>query len=249
MNAHATSQSVTFAILFYKHLHYNTVYLFIVSPILKTVLQIRLHFHQLPARTALLLFLRISSCLQMIGHQQPLKTATVPNKTVHFSSTVHTHLAFSPPGCWKQAICPASVSYLFIYFQRFPSDHNYLKIYQTDLSWIARTMAVHDQSEIRFPIPQRKLPWELFFVVAGHRWLVAQPGGLTLHFAVQLADLVKKNDRSRLSLHIIWWTVSNTEYSWRSEHGHDKWKITPSLGSDFTIHQLTVARRRLHALF
>jgi len=51
-------------------------------------------------------------------------------------------------------------------------------------------MAVHDQSEIRFPIPQRKLPWELFFVVAGHRWLVAQPGGLTLHFAVQLADLL-----------------------------------------------------------
>jgi len=47
-------------------------------------------------------------------------------------------------------------------------------------------MAVHDQSEISFLIPERTLPTQPIFV-AGHRRQAAQPGGLTLGFAVYLS--------------------------------------------------------------
>jgi len=51
-------------------------------------------------------------------------------------------------------------------------------------------MAVDDQCEISFSIPQGTLPWKPIFVVvlgvAVRRRLVAQPGGLTLGFALHL---------------------------------------------------------------
>jgi len=60
-------------------------------------------------------------------------------------------------------------------------------LYQTGLCQIFRAgMAVHDQSEISFLIPERTLPTQPIFV-AGHRRQAAQPGGLTLGFAVYLS--------------------------------------------------------------
>ena len=49
---------------------------------------------------------------------------------------------------------------------------SYLKVYQTDLRQICRfgrTMAVDDQSEISFLIPQGTLPWQPVFVAFIHR--------------------------------------------------------------------------------
>jgi len=50
-------------------------------------------------------------------------------------------------------------------------------------------MAVDDQSVVSFSIPQGTLPWQPIFVAFIHGWrweLVAQPGGLTLSFTLQL---------------------------------------------------------------
>jgi len=49
---------------------------------------------------------------------------------------------------------------------------SYLKVYETDLLQICRfgrTMAVDDQSEISFLIPQGTLPWQPVFVAFIHR--------------------------------------------------------------------------------
>jgi len=47
-----------------------------LSPNLKTILQIHLHFHQQPARTAWSLVPHIFFCLQLTTLQQPLKQHT-----------------------------------------------------------------------------------------------------------------------------------------------------------------------------
>jgi len=59
-----------------------------------------------------------------------------------------------------QAICSASVSYLFTYFKDF-CQTNYLNIYGTDflqMCTIDRTTAVDDQSEIKISTFQATLP-------------------------------------------------------------------------------------------
>ena len=93
---------------------------------------------------------------------------------------------FSPPGCWKQA-CGLYVLFLFlIYFLIIPAKHVISK--SSGQVGVGRTMAVDDHvSEISFSISQKTLPWQSYFqcmVVAGHRQLGAQPGGLTLAFAL-----------------------------------------------------------------
>jgi len=57
-----------------------------------------------------------------------------------------------------------------------PVRPNYLKIYSTNLCHILRirTMAVHDQTEISFSIPQGTLPWQPIFVSA---WVSLGAGG------------------------------------------------------------------------
>ena len=75
--------------------------------------------------------------------------------------------SFRSPGCWKQAqraIYSASVSYFFL---NDMCQINYLKIYCTNLHQtfrVGRAMAVNDQPEISFSIPQRKLLWQSIFV-------------------------------------------------------------------------------------
>jgi len=62
------------------------------------------------------------------------------------------------------------VSYLF--FNDFCLT-NYLSIYQTNLCLnftVGRTIAVDDQSEISFTIPQGMLPWQPIFVGIDRRW-------------------------------------------------------------------------------
>ena len=97
--------------------------------------------------------------------------------------------------------------YLFFFIYNDSRQTNYFKIYQTNLRQIFRvdrTMAVDDQPEISFSVPQRTLPWKTIFVgfihrkytvflwfypqnwFAGCRRLVAQPGGLTLGFTPHL---------------------------------------------------------------
>ena len=65
---------------------------------------------------------------------------------------------YSPPSClW--AICSATVSYLFIFNDYCQSS--YLKIYQANLChilWVGKTIAVGDQSEIGYLVPQGTLP-------------------------------------------------------------------------------------------
>jgi len=72
-----------------------------------------------------------------------------------------------------QAICSASVSYLFILLFCDDSCQTcYLKIYQTDLCQIVtvgRSVAVDDQSEISFSVPQGILPWQVISVGCIHR--------------------------------------------------------------------------------
>ena len=50
-------------------------------------------------------------------------------------------------------------------------------------------MAVDDQPELSSSIPQGALPWQPIFVGFDHRRLVAQPGGLTLGFAMHLVQV------------------------------------------------------------
>jgi len=74
----------------------------------------------------------------------------------------------------------------------FLSDQYYLKICRADLRQIFRvdrTMGVDDQPEICSSIHQRTLPWQPIFVGFGRRRLVAQPGGLTLGFALYIVCL------------------------------------------------------------
>lgn len=80
--------------------------------------------------------------------------------------------SFSPPGCcataaWR-AIRSAAVL-LYIYFQRFPSDH--LKIYWTELrrvSRVGRIVVVDDQCENSFSIPRGTFPRQPIFVGCIH---------------------------------------------------------------------------------
>jgi len=51
-------------------------------------------------------------------------------------------------------------------------------------------VAVDDQSEISFSIPEGALPWQPIFVGFERRRLVAQPGGLTSGFALHVVDLL-----------------------------------------------------------
>jgi len=73
------------------------------------------------------------------------------------TTTLHPYF-FSPPSClW--AICSATVSYLFIFNDYCQSS--YLKIYQANLChilWVGKTIAVGDQSEIGYLVPQGTLP-------------------------------------------------------------------------------------------
>jgi len=79
---------------------------------------------------------------------------------------------------------------MYLYFNDF-CQVSYLKIYQTDLHQIFRfgiTVSVcDDQSEIAYSIHQGTI-MATIFVVAGRRRLVAQPGVLTLGFALQLCS-------------------------------------------------------------
>jgi len=82
--------------------------------------------------------------------------------------------------------CMFCFCFLFIYFLIIPAKHVISK--STGQVGVGRTMAVDDRvSEISFSISQKTLPWQSYFqcmVVAGHRQLGAQPGGLTLAFAL-----------------------------------------------------------------
>jgi len=89
---------------------------------------------------------------------------------------------FSLSGCCKQ-LRGLYILLLFLVFNDY-CQTNYFKIYRTDLRQIfrvGRTTAVDDQSEISFSILQRTLPQQPV--------LVAQPGGLTLGFAVHLVTV------------------------------------------------------------
>jgi len=49
-------------------------------------------------------------------------------------------------------------------------------------------MAVHDQSEMGFSIPQGTWPWQPIFVGFYRKRPVAQPGGLSLGFSLRLVS-------------------------------------------------------------
>jgi len=93
--------------------------------------------------------------------------------------------------CW---LC--SASYLFNFFDD-SYRANYLKIYQTDLCQIfrvGRTVAVDDQSQISFFVPQGTLPWQPFLFIlltfSSCQWLVAQLDRLKLGFGLHLVNLL-----------------------------------------------------------
>jgi len=123
-------------------------------------------------------------------------------KYTHSSPSVVKLILPAPPSCQKQAwqaICSAPV---YKFYNDFCQTNN-LKIYWTDLHQIfkiGRTMAVDDQHEISFSIPQYTLPWQPIFVGMIHRTsvvrgcravcrrLVVRLGGLTSGSAVNLVS-------------------------------------------------------------
>ena len=80
--------------------------------------------------------------------------------------------------------------FLFIYFLTILVRPIFSEIYRSDLRQIfsvGRTVGIDNQSEISSSIPQGTLPWQPFFGSARvSLGAVAQPGGLTLDFALQL---------------------------------------------------------------
>ena len=68
-------------------------------------------------------------------------------------------------------LCSASVSYLVIYFERFPSDQlsENLPVRLPPNFPVGWAVAVDDQREISFSIPQGPLPWQPIFVGFIHR--------------------------------------------------------------------------------
>jgi len=105
----------------------------------------------------------------------------------------HSKLFNPPPGWWnqaRQAVCFASVSYLYIYLFicNDSSQTNYLKIYRTDhrqMFMVRRIVAVDDQSKIKnfdTSVDAVKATIFLFYPQKwfySRKWLVVLPGGLT----------------------------------------------------------------------
>jgi len=77
--------------------------------------------------------------------------------------------------------------YIFCFCFLFFNDccqTNYVNVYQ--IFGVGITMAVDDQSEVSFSVPQGTLPWQPTFVGFDRRRRLAQLGGLTFGFAVRL---------------------------------------------------------------
>jgi len=93
----------------------------------------------------------------------------------------------SPQACGYMFCC----CFLFIYFQRFLCETNYLKIYTGSIFAKFFGFFIHDQSENSFSIPQKTFPWYQFCCFCPQNWrcqLVARPGGLTLGFALYIVS-------------------------------------------------------------